>query len=36
MQALGYGPDNRLKVKLATRNVAPDRDSAVILTDQGW
>ena len=34
MQDLGYGPDNRLKVKLATRNVAPDRDSAVILTDQ--
>jgi peptide/nickel transport system substrate-binding protein len=34
MQSVGYGPDNRLKVKLATRNVAPDRDSAVILTDQ--
>ena len=34
MQHLGYGPENRLNVKLATRNVAPDRDSAVILTDQ--
>jgi peptide/nickel transport system substrate-binding protein len=34
MQGAGYGPDNRMKVKLVTRNVAPDRDSAVILTDQ--
>jgi peptide/nickel transport system substrate-binding protein len=34
MQGAGYGRDNRMKVKLATRNVAPDRDSAVILTDQ--
>jgi peptide/nickel transport system substrate-binding protein len=34
MQALGYGPENRLKIKLSTRNVPPDRDSAVILIDQ--
>jgi peptide/nickel transport system substrate-binding protein len=34
MQRAGFRPDNLLKVKLATRNVAPDRDSAVILADQ--
>jgi peptide/nickel transport system substrate-binding protein len=34
MQGLGYGPDNRLKLKLSTRNVPPDRDSAVLLGDQ--
>jgi peptide/nickel transport system substrate-binding protein len=34
MKALGYGPENRLNIKLSTRNVPPDRDSAVILTDQ--
>jgi peptide/nickel transport system substrate-binding protein len=34
INALGYGAENRLKTKLSTRNVPPDRDSAVILTDQ--
>jgi peptide/nickel transport system substrate-binding protein len=34
MQRLGYGAENRLRTKLATRNVPPDRDSAVLLTDQ--
>src|SRR5580700_11251686 len=34
MRNLGYGPENRLNVKLSTRNTPPDRDSAVILTDQ--
>jgi peptide/nickel transport system substrate-binding protein len=34
MQRLGYGPENRLKIKLSTRNVPPDRDSAVLLGDQ--
>jgi peptide/nickel transport system substrate-binding protein len=33
MQTLGYGPENRLKTKLSARNVPPDRDWAVILTD---
>ncbi len=26
-QKIGNGPDNRLKIKLSTRNVPPDRDS---------
>ena len=34
MQKLGYGPDNRLKVKVSTRNIPPYRDPAVILIDQ--
>ncbi len=34
MQKLGYGPDNRLKIKIATRNIPPYRDPAVILIDQ--
>jgi len=34
MQKAGYGPDKRLKVKVATRNIAVYRDPAVILIDQ--
>ena len=34
MEKLGYGPDKRLAVKVATRNVATYRDPAVILIDQ--
>ena len=34
MEKLGYGPNNRLKVTLATRNIAPYRDPAVILISQ--
>ena len=34
MRGLGYGPDKRIKVKVATRNIAPYRDPAVILIDQ--
>jgi peptide/nickel transport system substrate-binding protein len=34
MESLGYGPDRRLKVKFATRNIAIYRDIAVILNDQ--
>jgi peptide/nickel transport system substrate-binding protein len=34
MHALGYGLGSPLKTKLSTRNFPPDRDSAVILTDQ--
>ena len=33
MERLGYGPNNRLKIKVATRNIAPYRDPAVILID---
>ncbi|MCB1742561.1 MAG: ABC transporter substrate-binding protein [Gammaproteobacteria bacterium] len=33
MESLGYGPDNRLAVKVATRNIATYRDPAVILID---
>lgn len=33
MRGLGYGPDNRLKVKVSTRNIAIYRDPAVILID---
>jgi len=33
MEGLGYGPDKRLKVKVATRNIAVYRDPAVILID---
>jgi peptide/nickel transport system substrate-binding protein len=34
MQKLGYGPDKRLQVKIATRNIPVYRDPAVILIDQ--
>ena len=34
MQKLGYGPDKRLAVKIAARNLAIYRDPAAILTDQ--
>src|SRR5690606_36396392 len=33
MEELGYGPNNRLKITLSTRNVASFRDPAVILID---
>jgi len=34
MQKLGYGPENRLKIKVSTRDQPPYRDPAVILIDQ--
>jgi len=34
MQTLGYGPNNRLQVKLSTRNIPAYRDPAVILLSQ--
>ena len=34
MKKLGYGPDNPLNVKVATRNIAQYRDPAVIVIDQ--
>jgi peptide/nickel transport system substrate-binding protein len=34
MEKLGYGPDNRLKVKLASRNIPIARDPAILLIDQ--
>jgi peptide/nickel transport system substrate-binding protein len=34
MERLGYGPDNRIAVKVSIRNIAPTRDPAVILIDQ--
>lgn len=34
MQSLGYGPANRLKVKVSTRDFSTYRDPAVILVDQ--
>jgi peptide/nickel transport system substrate-binding protein len=34
MQKQGYGPDKKLKVKVATRNIPVYRDPAVILIDQ--
>ena len=33
MKKLGYGPDNPLKIKVATRNIAIYRDPAVLLID---
>ncbi len=33
MEKLGYGPSNRLKVKVSTRNIPAYRDPAVILID---
>jgi peptide/nickel transport system substrate-binding protein len=34
MQKLGYGPDKRIRIKLATRNLTVYRDPAVLLIDQ--
>src|SRR5207245_6243036 len=34
MEKLGYGPDRRLAIKVAARNVPTYRDPAVILIDQ--
>jgi len=34
MEGLGYGPDKRFAAKVSIRNIAPTRDSAVILIDQ--
>jgi peptide/nickel transport system substrate-binding protein len=34
MQRLGYGPDHRLAVKVASRNIPIARDPAIILIDQ--
>ena len=34
MQKPGYGPDNRLKIQVSTRNTSYYRDPAVILIDQ--
>ena len=34
MERLGYGPDNRLKIKVSARNTPFYRDPAVILIDQ--
>jgi hypothetical protein len=34
MEGLGYGPNNRLHVKLVTRDLPDFRDNAVILIDQ--
>ncbi|MBY0329099.1 MAG: ABC transporter substrate-binding protein [Acetobacteraceae bacterium] len=34
MQALGYGPDNPLRTKVSTRDIATYRDPAVIMIDQ--
>jgi peptide/nickel transport system substrate-binding protein len=34
MRGLGYGPDNPLRIKVTTRNLAQYRDAAVLLIDQ--
>jgi peptide/nickel transport system substrate-binding protein len=34
MEGQGYGPNNRIHVKIATRNLPPYRDPAVLLIDQ--
>src|SRR5262249_17357265 len=34
MEGHGYGPDNRLKIVVSTRNIPQYRDPAVILIDQ--
>jgi peptide/nickel transport system substrate-binding protein len=34
MRKLGYGPDKRLKIKVATRDIAAFRDPSVIFIDQ--
>ena len=33
MEKAGYGPNNRISVKVSTRNIPPYRDPAVILID---
>jgi peptide/nickel transport system substrate-binding protein len=33
MREVGYGPDNRLSIKVTTRNIASYRDASVILID---
>ena len=35
MRSLGYGPDNRLKVKLSAHNIPWYRDPAAILAGRG-
>jgi peptide/nickel transport system substrate-binding protein len=34
MESQGYGPNNRLNIKISTRNIPPYRDPAVLLIDQ--
>src|SRR5215831_17847775 len=34
MEGQGYGPNNRIHVKISTRNIPPYRDPAVLLIDQ--
>ena len=34
MEGQGYGPNNRIHIKIATRNIPPYRDPAVLLIDQ--
>ena len=34
MEKNGYGPNNRLALKVSTRNIPPYRDPAVLLIDQ--
>jgi len=34
MEKIGYGPDNRLKIKVSTRDLPTFRDPAVLLIDQ--
>jgi peptide/nickel transport system substrate-binding protein len=34
MESQGYGPNNRLSIKISTRNIPPYRDPSVILIDQ--
>ena len=34
MEKLGFGPDNRPRVKLSVRNIPIARDPAIILSDQ--
>ena len=34
MEKLGYGPDKRVAIKVATRNIPTYRDPSVILIDQ--
>ena len=34
MEGQGYGPNNRIHIKISTRNIPPYRDPAVLLIDQ--
>ena len=34
MESQGYGPNNRISIKVSTRNIPPYRDPAVLLIDQ--